>query len=211
MSGWPTERRRSVTHPLSTLQPIWRAHSFKCHLIDWRRFQSLIPTIMVLPERGSSIKYIFHLGRWWTSVSSDRERDKENIMSVTDAFFKVQQHDWQSVLIQYNIFICHPVLSQSVEGRSRSQDAERKTASAKFYLAAVSRCVGASKLTASSKRLNTTHLRFWHCSQSRSLDDRSSMRETHIKTHTKSEPLLSAEGKKCCCNQSSYRSRILWC
>lgn len=97
--------------------------------------------------------------------SSDRERDKENIMSVTEAFFKVAQHDWQSVLIQYNIFICLPVLSRSLEGRVPSQDAERKTASAKFDLAAVWCCVGASRLTASSKRLNTTHLRFWHCSQ----------------------------------------------
>lgn len=64
-------------------------------------------------ERESAVKYIFHLGGWWTSVSSDRERDKENIMSVTEAFFKVEQHDWQSVLIQYNIFIRRPVLSRS--------------------------------------------------------------------------------------------------
>lgn len=35
------------------------------------------------------------------------ERDKGNVISVTDAFLKVKQHNSQSVLMQRNIFI-HP-------------------------------------------------------------------------------------------------------
>ena len=51
------------------------------------------------------MKDIFHLGMKWTRLCHQTEGDKRNIISIADAFLKVEQHDSQSVLVQSNILI----------------------------------------------------------------------------------------------------------
>lgn len=139
MSGWPTQSRKSVTHPLSTLQPISKAHSFKCHLIDWRRFQSLIPTIILLPEWGSSIKYILHLVKVmdFCAIQTGREIRKISCLSLRLSlkWSSVTGNQSSSNVTSSSVSLCS---RGARRGENPSQDAERKAASAKFYLAAVS-------------------------------------------------------------------------
>lgn len=83
MSVWP-----SITGLLSL-------QDFKCHLIEWHRFQ-LHFKYTAPAKRGGFIRYIFHLQKRWTAMSS-RQRDK---ISVTAAF---NQAERRTALLPYHI------------------------------------------------------------------------------------------------------------